>query len=530
MGLPSDQRPVDGVVSPREGTLRAVAAGIYVAALSAAALFLLVTLDHRLWLDDLYTIALVRAPTLGHLLAGVALGIDGNPPLYMTLAWLVARLPFGTVETKLLSVNIALGAALLVVLFRIARRFVCFESALAAIALMLFANPVLIEAVLHLRTYPLFILCTAASALFQLRLLRAWSRADAIGLAACCCALAMSHTFGIVYACAIVGSAALTVAWHRGVRASLAGLAPIVPALLVFAAWTPWLLEQATVAQPYGWILPPTGFDLALTVALGRKAGVIGALMTTGIVLLNALRARTADARGPIRTDADPELQGVLVALSVFIGLAVAVWVFSKLSFPIFVARYFAPNLLVYFAVATAFAGSLFGLLTRKLRWLACGAALGLGSFAVASATPQEGAIPCFDAASRTFVDQLPGMIDPKLPVVTVSPHAWFPRVYYAPSPATYVFPLDWDVVLKFPYRERNNAVDFNIMKRFQAWAGVPNIITTDALIGRYREFYVVNESARAWLDNLKQSRTIDETVLATSETCSLIRVRVPAP
>ena len=511
--------------------LRTVAAGTYVVALGAAALFLLLaTLDHKLWLDDLYTIALVRAPTLGHLLAGVALGIDGNPPLYMTLAWLVARLPVGTVEAQLLAFNIAIAAALLAVLFRIARRFVCLECALTAIALMLFANPILIEAVLHLRTYPLFILCAAASALFQLRLLHAWSRADALGLAACCCALAMSHTFGIVYAGAIVGSAAVTVALHRGVRASLAGLGPIVPALLAFAAWAPWLLEQSTVAQPYGWMLPPTGFDLASTVASGRMAGVIGGLMIAGIVLLDALRTRTTDAGGPIRADADPELHGVLVALLVFIGFAVAVWVFSRLSFPIFVARYFAPNLLVYFAAATAFVGLLFRLLTGKLRWLACGAALGLGSFAVASATPQEGTIPCFDGASGTFIDQLPGMIDPKLPVVTVSPHAWFPRVYYAPSPATYVFPLDWDVVLKFPYRERNNAVDFDIMKRFQAWAGVPNIITTDALIGRHREFYVVNESARAWLDNLRQSRTIDETVLAASEACSLIRGRVVAP
>ena len=523
----ADPQPADGGAAPAARTLRAAAAGTYVAVLGGAALFLLVaTLDHKLWLDDLYTIALIKAPTLGHMLAGVALGIDGNPPLYMTLAWLVARLPVGTVEAKLLALNLAIGAALLATLFRIARRFVCFECALAAIALMLFANPILTEAVLHLRTYPLFILCTAASALFQLRLLRAWSRADALGLAACCCALAMSHTFGIIYACAIVGSAVLTVALHRGVRASLAGLYPIVPALLVFAAWVPWLLEQSTVAQPYGWILPPTGFDLASTVASGRAAGVIGGLMIAGIVLLDALRVRTTGTRRQGAT-ADPELQAVLVALLVFIGLAVAVWIFSRLSFPIFVARYFAPNLLVYFAAATAFVGLLFRLLTGKLRWLACSAALGLGSFAVASATPQEGTIPCFDAASGTFIDQLPGMIDPKLPVVTVSPHAWFPRVYYTPSPATYVFPLDWDVVLKFPYRERNNAVDFNIMKRFQAWAGVPNIVTTDALIGRHREFYVVDERARAWLDNLRKSRTIDETVLAASEGCALIRVRV---
>lgn len=514
--------------APADSTLRTVTAGLYVVVLGgAAALLLAGALHHTLWLDDLYTIALIKAPTLSHLLAGIALGIDGNPPLYMTLAWLVARLPVGTVEVKLFVLNIAIGAALLVVLFRLARRFVCFECALTAIGLMLFASPLLIEAMLHLRTYPLFILCTAAAALFQLRLLHRWSRADALALAGCCCMLAMSHTFGIVYACAVIGSAVLTVMLQRDMRAAIAYLYPVVPALLVFAAWAPWLLKQTTVAQPYGWILPPNLFDLTSTVLSGRRAGVIGALMIVGILLLDRLRTRQT---GTERTSLDPELQWVLIALLAFVGFAVAVWIFSTLSFPIFVARYFVPNQLVYFAAATAFVGLMFRLLSRKLRWLACGAALGLGSFAVASATPPEGAIPCFDDASRTFIEQLPGAVDPKLPVVTVSPHAWFPRVYYAPSPATYIFPLDWDVVLKFPYRERNNAVDFHIMQRFQAWGGVPNIITTDALIGQHGEFYVVNERARAWLDNLRQSRTIDETVVVASEACSLMRVRVRQP
>jgi hypothetical protein len=310
------------------------------------------------------------------------------------------------------------------------------------------------------------------------------------------------------------------------VRSSLAYLYPAVPALLAFAAWLPVVIRQSSVAQPYTWIRPPAVLDLALTVAPDAKAGVVGALMLLGIALFERTGARAAGGAADVRANSDLKLQSALIALMLFIAFTIAAWIVSTIAFPIFVIRYFTPNLLLYFAATTAFVGLAFRLLGETARWFAAGIAMALSAVAVALATP-SGTLPCFDAESQAFIEGKPGLIDPKLPVVTVSPRSWFPRVYYAPSPATYLFPLDWEVVLKFPDRERNNAVDFNIMQRFQAWADIPTIVTTDALLRAHNEFYVVNEDTRGWLDNLKRNHATQETLLARSDVCSLVRIRV---
>ena len=193
-----------------------------------------------------------------------------------------------------------------------------------------------------------------------------------------------------------------------------------------------------------------------------------------------------------------------------------------------FVTRYFTPSLLVYFGIVVAFAGAMHAVLPRRVALRATVACAALGMLATAVAAPTEGTISCFDADRQRFLEA--GVIDTTLPVVTESPHAWFPRAYYSPTPAQYIFPLDWDVVLRFPRRERNNAVDFHIMQRFQRITGIPTILPTAQLIERQKEFYVLHERSRAWLENLRSRYRLHETVVASSSSCALVRVRVDEP
>ena len=68
-------------------------AGAFAAAFAAAAAFVGLRAEaHKLWLDDLYTVYLVGG-SLPDLLRAIVQGIDGNPPLYMLLAWLTAQFP-----------------------------------------------------------------------------------------------------------------------------------------------------------------------------------------------------------------------------------------------------------------------------------------------------------------------------------------------------------------------------------------------------------------------------------------------------
>ena len=118
-------------------------------------------------------------------------GIDGNPPLYMLVAWLSAQLPYpAATEAKLFVLNVAIAGATLIVLFRLARLFVAFEAALAALALLLVTNAAFIEPVLHPRAYPLFLLCAATAALMALRWQERGERRDGVLFALACVALA----------------------------------------------------------------------------------------------------------------------------------------------------------------------------------------------------------------------------------------------------------------------------------------------------------------------------------------------------
>ena len=500
----------------------ACAVGFAIAFAGAAAAIALRADAHKLWLDDFYTVYLVGG-SLPDLFGAIVQGIDGNPPLYMLLAWVTARLPFpAAAEAKLFVLNVAIAGATLIVLFRLARVFVAFEAALAALALLLLTNFAFIEPVLHPRAYPLYLLCAAAAALTALRWQECGARRDGVLFALACVALALSHTFGLAYALMIAGSAGVVSAVQAGVRQGLRVLAPVLPAVLVMALWLPALISQLTVAVPYGWIEAPPLHDLFRPVLPGTLAGLAGAAM---LLVTARIGLRRLGSRACLDLLADRKLRTAALALAAFTLFACAVWLASRLGFPLFVTRYFTPNLLVYYGIVVAFAGCMHAVLPRGAALRATAASAALGMLATAVAAPTEGTISCFDADRQRFLEA--GAIDAQLPVVTESPHAWFPRTYYSPTPAQYIFPLDWDVVLRFPRKERNNAVDFHIMQRFQRITGIPTILSTAQLIERQKEFYVLNERSRAWLDNLRGRYQLHETVVASSSSCALVRVRV---
>jgi uncharacterized membrane protein len=126
-----------------------------------------------LWLDELLTMALVQASSLPKLWSGIVAGIDGNPPLYLTTAWLIVHaMPQAVSSVTVLKLtNVALTMAATFALYRASRRV---ASATACwIGMFLFAalNDNIIYVALELRTYALYFLMAALALLFQQRLI-----------------------------------------------------------------------------------------------------------------------------------------------------------------------------------------------------------------------------------------------------------------------------------------------------------------------------------------------------------------------
>jgi hypothetical protein len=476
------------------------------------------TLSDQLWSDELLTTHLLRAGDLPKLWSGIALGIDGNPPLYLTAAWLIIRpLPeFVSSVAVLELINLALAAAAVVVLCQMARRIVparaCWLGAMLFVAL----NDGFLYVASELRTYALYFLMAALAVLFQQRLIERRRLLDVVLLALIYLGLAMAHTFGIVY----VGCIALA-GWLSQPRGDQPLLRPIAlavaPAIIAMCAWSPFLLEQLEVAKPYNWVPPPSLSRLVDTLFSSDTMLWLSAL--EAVCLAGAGAARLKDARIFRAIVHDPRWQPVrFVALMLtgITGFTLAGWLASWLLFPMFVQRFFTPQIIAAFVLHAAFSAWLlrYG---RQHRLAALAifivfVPLMLRNALIHARYSTHGGPICADASGKFFES---AFVHGDLPVIADSTHMFLPRASYADHGAAYRFPLDWDMVLNYPHRSSGNAVDYHIMQGLQSWEPMPQVESTEDIVRKYPQFLVVEQPNRAWFHHLTSTRKVTAEKLA---------------
>lgn len=476
------------------------------------------SVNDLLGLDDLFTTILLSAASLPKLWKGIALGLDGNPPLYMTAAWLIIQpLPKLISSVALLKVlNIAAAAGGVAVLGQVARRFVSPAAAwIGALLFVTLSNGFIYDASV-LRHYALYFLCAALATLFQQRLIERRRRSDVAWLALANVALAMSHTFGSAY----VGIIALAgwLSWPRGDKTLLAPMAmAVAPAVLAVAAWSPFLKEQLHVANPYGWITPPSLNEL-LDAVFGSVVLMWISIFEAACLIAAALSVLKRD-RTRLRTlFCDPARQPhrfVMLVLAGITGFTLLGWLVSRMVFPLFVARYFTPQLFVAFALQVAFGE---WLLRHRVQYrtaiVAVCAMLApqvVGNVVFHAHNSVHGTDPCVRPGGGKFFEE--SFVDGKLPVIVDSTYMFLPRLAFAAHSDVYRFALDWDVVLKYPHWLPGNAGDFHLMEDLQTWEPEPRVMTTDEIVRTYPQFLVIAQ--RAWFFNLRTTRQVTAEKLA---------------
>jgi len=302
-----------------------------------------------LWADELLTVHLLQADSLPRLWQGIVLGIDGNPPLYLSAGWLLTHLlpPSIPAVAVLKLLNVALVGVGVIALSRLCRRFVSAAACWAGTLILVTLNENLLFAAFELRTYATYFATAAIAVLLQQRLTEQGRRRGVLALALAFVALTLAHTFGIAYVGCIALAGWLSRPCYRPV---LRGIAlAVAPSIVVMLAWSPFLREQLKVASPYGWITRPGGSELAEALFSSQQMlwiclAAALCLAVAGVVrrrrVLRWLRELVADeGRQPI-------LYVGLVAAS-FTAFALAGWLVSLIGFPIFVPRFFTPQLVV---------------------------------------------------------------------------------------------------------------------------------------------------------------------------------------
>ncbi len=162
-GAPTARPAVAGRAPSRTALLL-----VAICALAAAVRF--ATLEvQSLWLDESFTLALVRRP-FGELLSALP-RTERTPPPYVVAVWLWAR-PFGTSEAGLRSLSALAGTATIPLVFLAGRELVSRRAGLVAAALAA-VHPWLVWYSQEARAYALLLLFATAGLVFFARALRA---------------------------------------------------------------------------------------------------------------------------------------------------------------------------------------------------------------------------------------------------------------------------------------------------------------------------------------------------------------------
>jgi mannosyltransferase len=334
----------------------ALALGIVtiVAALAGAS----ASLQRPLWLDEVVTLLVARAP--GGIVHAMRSGVDFQPPPhYYLVAAADALAGGGALAARLPSV---IAAALTVLLFGATLRTRLSVTAALAGALALAAHPLFTAMAVEARPYALWILAAA----FVAESLRTGRRYGAWLAGFAAIALCTAHYFGVL-ALAAIGLVALAHArWARDVSwpAALRTVAPLAAGAVALAVLLPLARAQLAATSGRSWVLPGTAGDIAsfLRFAWGWRPAML--LIAAGALLLVVRRVPAVAARWP-RGDRRP-LDLPILALIATAAVPLLVVAVALTYKPVLVLRYTAPAVL---AVATLCALAVESF-PRRVRWI----------------------------------------------------------------------------------------------------------------------------------------------------------------
>jgi hypothetical protein len=430
---------------------------------------------------------------------------------------MVAALPQAlSLAVVLKLVNLALTAAAVVTLCRVGRRSISSEACWIGALLFVTLNDNVVRIAFELRTYALYFLMAALAVLFQQRLIERQRPRDVVELAIVYVGLTLAHTFGIVYvACTALAG---MLSQLRGARSCLQSTAiAVAPSILALAAWSPFLRQQLEVAKPYGWMEQPGLPELLETLFASKTSMWVTMLelLCLASVVVSGVR-KGMDLRVAVH---DPRLQPrryIILVLAGITGVTIAGWIVAMLTFPVFVPRFFTPQLIVSLGIHLAFGEWLVQQAWQRrnvvLLLVVAIAPLAVQNVVQLSRQSPHGGTVCADEKGSYLESPF---VNGELPVIAESPHTFLPRASYADHGLAYRFPLDWEVVMNYPEQPRGNAVDFHIMQGLQTWAPMPSVMSTEDIVRTYPTFLVIEQSGRAWFRNLKATHDVAAEKLA---------------
>jgi Dolichyl-phosphate-mannose-protein mannosyltransferase len=477
-----------------------------------------------LWADEVITIELVRSASLTHLFSAV-LGLDPTPPLYTGYGWFMLShvVPGVAPELLLRITNAMFVAATIWILYLSIRHFFDRITAVTTVsAFALLERSQLEFLTLEVRTYAVFVLTTALAVYFSLRAIGRPSRATRICTAVSYCLLMSSHTFGIIYVVCIAACSVVVALAEGDAKLARNSWLVALPALVMFMAWLPVLRHQT---QSASWISRPDLRNLMESTYIPNRAALLALLILAALI---TLWRRNPGSKAPMLAlwwrSLDHTQKFVLLVPVSFVASTLAVWIFSKVVFPVFVPRYFFPNIVLHIIWLTLLVHFVFTFVVRSTVKYGLFVASALLTALSIAYRPYyaPNRVPCFDPARNTYLE------DPFKdggPVVALWSHTWLTRLN-RPGGET-IFLVDDRVPKALGAEYQTYTFDRYFVPGFATWLGKGTVTTTEKLLNGKLDFMVLDDDRGPWLKFVQLSHKLELTKLAEMNGCKLWRVRV---
>ncbi|MDB5291426.1 MAG: hypothetical protein JWL69_2667 [Phycisphaerales bacterium] len=418
-------------------------AGLFEAVLAAVTIFCgmaaevvatrsVVVVTRPPWVDEIFTLLLVREPSARNAFAALASGVESHPPAFHAVLRLYAAMTGRVCTVDFRIITAAFVGLALLGIYLICRRCVSVIPAVAAV-LLVWSRPVVIHNAFELRFYgPLL----AASVWFAYLLIlsRRGVRGARIPLAIIAAFLCTVHYFGVLSLCCIW--AGDWVANRRGWREVAADSWPLLAGLLAVAACVPLALSQRHGTSVGSWIARPS----AANVVPYLKGFYPGAIIP-GMVLFAAVSALIRRIR---RVDRSEYPRPAWRDFGGLLGLAAIPFALVAMSFagqPAMVERY----AIAVAAVLAPAAALLVARMNQPLRILACILLVVSGVQGLRGEKGEAAQQIAFEKRIAGLAAELRALPPDGGPIVFQSPHDLFPMAWVAPELGPRLYSLDVD-------------------------------------------------------------------------------------
>jgi hypothetical protein len=477
-----------------------------------------------LWADELITVALVKSVSLKHMFSAILLGLDATPPLYTGYGWLMWHylFPESSPEWLLRLTNGGLIGATLWILYLLVRRYFDHTTALITVCAFILLERLKLQFLtLEVRSYAALVFLTALAIYASLRAIERPSPVSLTCMMLAYSLLVCSHTFGIIYVISIATCAIGASDRLDSKLALTAGLSAI-PAIVMFVLWVPVLRSQSQLGS---WILLPDFTLLLASAQLPMNKTLVALLSLAALTLLWRL-TRGHKAPAPMlwwRSLNFAQRFAILLPIA-FGSSTAAVWIFSRFVFPVFVTRFFYPNIILHTIWLSVLVASIFNYVTQSIvRYglvpafaVLTGLTIRYGQFGV------ESRIPCFDPIQMTYIEDA---FKGNGVIVTQGSHLWLTR-QGRPGEAV-VFPIDDGALNKNGTVYGPYVYHARFVMRFAEWSGVKGILTTSQLLNIKPDLMVLDDDSGlgSWLNYIQISHKVKLMPLAKMNGCTLWRM-----